>query len=723
MSVKQVHLTAEGARVAAYAMNNNIAINFTKFAIGSGENYNPSQATAMTKEDFQAVVTSVQRKGANYWKVRGAFRNDELKADLTFRELGLYVSDPENKGEEVLYCYGNAKGDDFDYTEIIPAFTTSGNVVTRFIDIDAYVKGDKATFYIDDTAKVDIATVQELRDDLEQEVENRQNAINDIIETHATKTETEKVKWLKSIRNNSSNAKYYVVKNIKNDPLQIMGSITRVDTTCSVFNFTVTNCNEKQTRIVGVWNNSAMYGQTWEILPFRVYYQSDGTCNLWVEIPSYSSMKIVLSSYSGTDYNFQESTFDDTGIVCPNEMSITANKLSRTLAIAEGGTGATTSKGAQYQLLNDMEEVTTNAIDDTLFVGAYVGDSTTTGTVYKRKGSTVWEWIKSKISSVLGLTASQYNGNAKTATTASSCSGNSATATTASSCSGNSATATKATQDSAGQQINTTYIKGLSISGKTISYTKGDGTTGTLTTQDTTYTHPTTSGNKHIPSGGANMQVLGYSADGTAQWTGRHDFVYTCTTEADYVEKNVTVKGLTLTTGACIRVLFTKGNTVARPKLNAMGNGIEIVVPNKSNGGVKTLSSTLGTATTGAFNWLANTVLELYYNGSYWVVMNDPIIGEYATSNPNRYGERHISGRKKVWGNLPAAKDATTVTFAYDFGASDTYSLVTGTYKSADNNLGGILVKTKTSVSFTYTTAWYNGTDGNTSGYFIAEGY
>ena len=47
--------------------------------------------------------------------------------------------------------------------------------------------------------------------------------------------------------------------------------------------------------------------------------------------------------------------------------------------------------------------------------------------------------------------------------------------------------ATKATQDSAGQQINTTYIKGLSVSGKTITYTKGNGTTGTITTQDTTY--------------------------------------------------------------------------------------------------------------------------------------------------------------------------------------------------------------------------------------------
>jgi hypothetical protein len=56
--------------------------------------------------------------------------------------------------------------------------------------------------------------------------------------------------------------------------------------------------------------------------------------------------------------------------------------------------------------------------------------------------------------------------------------------------SGKAATATKATQDSAGQQINTTYIKGLSVSGRTITYTKGDGTTGTITTQDTnTDTH------------------------------------------------------------------------------------------------------------------------------------------------------------------------------------------------------------------------------------------
>ena len=59
--------------------------------------------------------------------------------------------------------------------------------------------------------------------------------------------------------------------------------------------------------------------------------------------------------------------------------------------------------------------------------------------------------------------------------------------------SGNATSATKATQDSAGQPINTTYIKGLSVSGQTVTFTKGDGTTGTITTKDTTYSAATAS--------------------------------------------------------------------------------------------------------------------------------------------------------------------------------------------------------------------------------------
>lgn len=51
---------------------------------------------------------------------------------------------------------------------------------------------------------------------------------------------------------------------------------------------------------------------------------------------------------------------------------------------------------------------------------------------------------------------------------------------------GNASTATsstKATQDSEGQQINTTYIKAITTSGKNLTYTKGNGSTSTVNTQ------------------------------------------------------------------------------------------------------------------------------------------------------------------------------------------------------------------------------------------------
>ena len=40
------------------------------------------------------------------------------------------------------------------------------------------------------------------------------------------------------------------------------------------------------------------------------------------------------------------------------------------------------------------------------------------------------------------------------------------------------------------------------------------------------YTHPTTSGNKHIPSGGSTGKILGWKADGEAQWVDDKNTTY-----------------------------------------------------------------------------------------------------------------------------------------------------------------------------------------------------
>lgn len=55
---------------------------------------------------------------------------------------------------------------------------------------------------------------------------------------------------------------------------------------------------------------------------------------------------------------------------------------------------------------------------------------------------------------------------------------------------GNAATATKAEKDMLGQTIASTYLAGISGDGSstTVTYTKGDGTTGTFVTKDTVTT-------------------------------------------------------------------------------------------------------------------------------------------------------------------------------------------------------------------------------------------
>ena len=49
------------------------------------------------------------------------------------------------------------------------------------------------------------------------------------------------------------------------------------------------------------------------------------------------------------------------------------------------------------------------------------------------------------------------------------------------------ANANAATNDSIGQNIASTYVKSVTASGRTVTVTKGNGTTSTFTTQDTTY--------------------------------------------------------------------------------------------------------------------------------------------------------------------------------------------------------------------------------------------
>ena len=95
---------------------------------------------------------------------------------------------------------------------------------------------------------------------------------------------------------------------------------------------------------------------------------------------------------------------------------------SGTLPIANGGTGVTTQADINKAFIGNLETGESDVTDGTEFVSSYATDNgfaeTADGAVnkpYKRQFVKVWNYIKGKISSVLGLTKDSYGGKAASA--------------------------------------------------------------------------------------------------------------------------------------------------------------------------------------------------------------------------------------------------------------------------------------------------------------------
>lgn len=82
------------------------------------------------------------------------------------------------------------------------------------------------------------------------------------------------------------------------------------------------------------------------------------------------------------------------------------------------------------------------------------------------------------------------------------------------------------------------------------------------------YTHPTSSGNKHIPSGGSSGQILRWSADGTAAWGADNNTTYSAMTGA--TSSTAGTSGLTPApaAGTANRYLRSDGTWAVPPDTN-----------------------------------------------------------------------------------------------------------------------------------------------------------
>ena len=129
-----------------------------------------------------------------------------------------------------------------------------------------------------------------------------------------------------------------------------------------------------------------------------------------------------MSSFSGSYTDLKNKP---TSLKNPNALTVNGKTYDGSSAVnagvqtvANGGTGQTTAKAALNSFINSLDTGSSVPVDNDYYVSQYVNGGTTNTTYVRRPMSLLWEYIKGKISSVLGLTATAYSGKASTAGTA-----------------------------------------------------------------------------------------------------------------------------------------------------------------------------------------------------------------------------------------------------------------------------------------------------------------
>lgn len=232
--------------------------------------------------------------------------------------------------------------------------------------------------------------------------------------------------------------------------------------------------------------------------------------------------------------------------------------------------------------------------------------------------------------------------------------------------------ATKATNDSLNQNIADTYIKTLSVNGRVITYTKGDGGTGTITTQDTNTTY------SQATSSTLGLVKIGYTENG----------------------KNYPVE---LSNGQMfVNVPWTDTNTTygvaTSSKLGLVKSGTDITVD--SSGNVSVVGGDVNTAQTLK---TARTINGVSFNGSANITITaNPKENQLTNQNLNDIktsGEYYAGGSNRVT-NKPSNIDAFSLQVVRSASGYYTQILIGG-----NNNPNKMFIRTYQGGTWT---SWYS---------------
>jgi hypothetical protein len=128
-----------------------------------------------------------------------------------------------------------------------------------------------------------------------------------------------------------------------------------------------------------------------------------------------------------------------------------------------------------------------------------------------------------------------------------------------------------------------------------------------------------------------------------------------CTTAAATQTKAVTLAGFTLAAGACIRVMFTNENTAANPELqinSESAKAIKVIQHGQKVAIPRHQGYWRGAASLSYEVWQPNTILELFYDGTDFIVIGNPIVESYEDTVNNKNYIVYASGFIEQWGKV-----------------------------------------------------------------------
>lgn len=194
--------------------------------------------------------------------------------------------------------------------------------------------------------------------------------------------------------------------------------------------------------------------------------------------------------------------------------------------------------------------------------------------------------------------------------------------------------------------------------------------------------------------------TLETAAGDTYTYTGLHCYPH---------EKNVTLDGFSLITGATIQVTFTNANTSATPTLNVNATGAKAIYNE---------AGTAVSATNPAY-FPAGSTVEFTYNGTNWVFKK-------------RVTENYVNGASwyRVWsdgwieqgGKTPVESIDTSITFLKSFLNSN-YFLSCNNPITSGAALPTAIIRSQTSIMFSFHHDSHNDSNNNWATNWIASGY